>query len=46
MVWDETIKIMTDLFENVWGQQDTITVDHCVDVTLPVMRPFIGFYLQ
>jgi len=36
LVWDETLKIMKGLFEDVWGDKDVITVDHCVDITLPV----------
>lgn len=27
---------MQDLFENVWGDQSEVVVDHCVDITLPV----------
>ena len=38
LVWDETIRIMIDLFDNVWGDRSEVVVDHCVDVTLPV-RP-------
>lgn len=36
LVWDETVTIMNGLFDDVWEGQDTITVDHCVDLTLPV----------
>ena len=36
LVWDETIRIMIDLFDNVWGDRSEIVVDHCVDMTLPV----------
>ncbi|KAN0103584.1 cytochrome P450 monooxygenase [Russula decolorans] len=36
LVWDETIQIMNDLFDNVWGDRSEIIVDHCVDITLPV----------
>ena len=36
LVWDETIRIMEDLFDNVWGDRSEIVVDHCVDITLPV----------
>jgi hypothetical protein len=36
LVWDETIHIMMDLFDNVWGDKSEIVVDHCVDITLPV----------
>ncbi|KAF8493438.1 hypothetical protein F5888DRAFT_823490 [Russula emetica] len=35
LVWDETTRIMTDLFNNVWGDKSEIVVDHCVDITLP-----------
>lgn len=46
LVWDETVKIMNDLFDNVWGTQDAITVNHAVDITLPVspFRPSINIY--
>jgi len=30
LVWDETIRIMFDLFDNVWGDKPEIVVDHCV----------------
>jgi hypothetical protein len=36
LVWDETIRIMMDLFENVWGERSEVVVDHCADITLPV----------
>jgi hypothetical protein len=36
LVWDETIQIMIDLFDNVWGDRSEVVVDHCVDITLPV----------
>ena len=36
LVWDETVRIMVDLFDNVWGDRSEVVVDHCVDVTLPV----------
>jgi len=36
LVWDETIRIMEDLFNNIWGDRSEIVVDHCVDITLPV----------
>lgn len=38
LVWDETVKIMYDLFDNVWADQGVVTVDHALDVTLPVSR--------
>jgi hypothetical protein len=36
LVWDETIQIMMDLFNDVWGDRSEVVVDHCVDITLPV----------
>jgi hypothetical protein len=36
LVWDETIRIMFDLFENVWGDKPEVVLDHCLDITLPV----------
>ncbi|GJE92931.1 cytochrome P450 [Phanerochaete sordida] len=42
LVWDETVKIMVDLFENVWGEQKVITTDHAIEVTLPIALFVIG----
>ncbi|KAF8811212.1 cytochrome P450 [Phlegmacium glaucopus] len=36
LVWDETVKIMQGLFNDFWKDQDIISVDHCLDITLPV----------
>ena len=36
LVWDETVKIMQDLSNNVWANQDVISVDHFVDITYSV----------
>ena len=41
LVWDETIQIMMDLFENVWGSRSELVVGHCVDITLPVCFPWL-----
>ncbi|KAJ3484828.1 hypothetical protein NLI96_g5371 [Meripilus lineatus] len=35
LVWDETIRVINDLFDNVWGNQDEITVDHILEVFMP-----------
>ncbi|KAK7457058.1 hypothetical protein VKT23_010360 [Stygiomarasmius scandens] len=42
LVWDESVRIMMDMFENIWGTQSTIIVDHCVDITLPIALFVIG----
>jgi hypothetical protein len=31
-----TIRIMMDMFDNVWGDRSEVVVDHCVDITLQV----------
>ncbi|PSR70454.1 hypothetical protein PHLCEN_2v13705, partial [Hermanssonia centrifuga] len=42
LVWDETVLIMNDLFQNVWGTREEITVDHAIDITLPIALFVIG----
>jgi len=44
LVWDETILIMTDLFDNVWGEKSEIVIDQCVDITLPVCFLWLILY--
>jgi len=44
LVWDETTRIMVDLFDNVWGDKAEIVVDHCLDITLPVRCPCLIRY--
>lgn len=36
LVWDETVRIVYDLFDNVWGTQNTVEVDNITDLTVPV----------
>ena len=35
-MWDETQNIMLELFEQVWGPKNQISVDNIVDLTVPV----------
>ncbi|KAI9438742.1 cytochrome P450 [Lactarius indigo] len=42
LVWDETVRIMFDLFDNVWGDNPKIVLDHCVDITLPIALFVVG----
>ncbi|KAI0811261.1 cytochrome P450 [Irpex lacteus] len=42
MVWEETVRIVLDLFDNVWGQKEEIIVDHAVEITLPIALFVIG----
>lgn len=36
LAWDETIQTLTELFEQVWGNQDIVALDHCLEITFPV----------
>ncbi|KAF7983462.1 hypothetical protein HWV62_21746 [Athelia sp. TMB] len=42
LVWDETMLIMEDLFENEWGQRDKISLDHCVGITVQIALSVIS----
>ncbi|KZV61166.1 cytochrome P450 [Peniophora sp. CONT] len=42
LVWDETVRIVHDMIDNVWKRADTVSVDHVVDVTLPIALFVIG----
>ncbi|TFY55986.1 hypothetical protein EVG20_g9110 [Dentipellis fragilis] len=42
LVWDETMQIMVDMLDNVWKNQLEVTVDHCVEITLPIALFVIG----
>ena len=39
LVWDETIRILEDLFHNVWEDKDVVEVDHVLDITVGVSWP-------
>ncbi|KAF8638029.1 hypothetical protein AX16_010661 [Volvariella volvacea WC 439] len=41
LVWNETVKIVSDMFDQVWENRDYFT-DHCVDITLPIALFVIG----
>ncbi|KAF9048942.1 cytochrome P450 [Panaeolus papilionaceus] len=36
LVWQETTRIMNELFDEEWKGQQSVTVDHCLDITLPI----------
>ncbi|KDR79851.1 hypothetical protein GALMADRAFT_265094 [Galerina marginata CBS 339.88] len=42
LVWDETVQIMLGLFDEVWKDKHEISVDHCVEITLPIALFVIG----
>ncbi|KAF9528987.1 cytochrome P450 [Crepidotus variabilis] len=36
LVWNETVDIVHSLIDQVWGDQDVISLDHCLDITKPI----------
>ncbi|KZT39759.1 cytochrome P450 [Sistotremastrum suecicum HHB10207 ss-3] len=36
LVFDAAVTIMDDLYANVWGVKESVDVDHCLDLTLPI----------
>ncbi|KAJ3984113.1 cytochrome P450 [Lentinula detonsa] len=42
LIWDETVRIILDLFDNVWGSQESIVIDHALDITLPIALFVLG----
>jgi hypothetical protein len=42
LVWDETVEIMEDLFRDVWGYKESVTVDNALDITFQVRELIYG----
>ncbi|KAF5322275.1 hypothetical protein D9619_001909 [Psilocybe cf. subviscida] len=42
LVWSESVKTVKEMFTDLWKDGDVITVDHCVDITLPIALFIIG----
>ncbi|KAF4621313.1 hypothetical protein D9613_000776 [Agrocybe pediades] len=42
LVWEETVRIMDSLFADLWKDKDVISLDHCVEITLPIALFVIG----
>lgn len=36
LIWDETFRIVDEMFQTVWGDQDVVEVDHVMELTVPV----------
>ncbi|KAI0631064.1 cytochrome P450 [Trametes polyzona] len=36
LVWDETLRILDDMFQNVWGDKDVVEIDHVMHLTVPI----------
>ncbi|EIW55340.1 cytochrome P450 [Trametes versicolor FP-101664 SS1] len=42
LVWDESLRIVNDMFENLWGDKDAVELDHVLDITIPITLMVIG----
>ncbi|KAL1946308.1 hypothetical protein VTO73DRAFT_15435 [Trametes versicolor] len=42
LVWDESFRIVDDMFKNVWQNKDVIELDHVMDLTVPITLMVIG----
>ncbi|TDL22861.1 cytochrome P450 [Rickenella mellea] len=42
MVWEETVKIVNEMFNTIWKDKKEVVVEHCVDITLPLALLVIG----
>ncbi|KAJ6462196.1 cytochrome P450 [Mycena sanguinolenta] len=42
LVWDESVKIMAEMFNTQWNNADEVTIDHCLEITLPIALFVIG----
>ncbi|KAI8969412.1 cytochrome P450 [Trametes punicea] len=42
LVWDETIHIVEDLLQNVWGDKDVVEIPHVLDITVGITLLVIG----
>ncbi|OJT02991.1 Cytochrome P450 4A4 [Trametes pubescens] len=42
LVWDETFRIVDEMFQDVWGDKDIVEIDHVMDLTVPITLMVIG----
>ncbi|TBU48244.1 hypothetical protein BD309DRAFT_854296, partial [Dichomitus squalens] len=42
LVWDETTKVLDNVFQNVWGDRDAVKLDNIMDLTVPFTLLVIG----
>ncbi|KAJ3923192.1 cytochrome P450 [Lentinula edodes] len=35
LIWEESLRIALDLFDNVWGSENSIVIDHVPNLTVP-----------
>ncbi|KAH6907559.1 cytochrome P450 [Coprinopsis sp. MPI-PUGE-AT-0042] len=42
LVWAEATRVVAELFDDVWGEQKQIEMDHCLDLTLPIALFILG----
>ncbi|CAL1699490.1 unnamed protein product [Somion occarium] len=42
LVWDETVHVVKDLFDNVWENRKEVIYEHALDITMPLALFVIG----
>jgi hypothetical protein len=42
LVWVESVRVVGELFDQIWQDEKEIDVDHCLDLTLPVSLPTLS----
>ncbi|KAI0078339.1 614 534 cytochrome P450 [Panus rudis PR-1116 ss-1] len=42
LVWDETVRVVQDLFDNIWGDQKEVVSENALDITMPLALFIIG----
>ncbi|KAH6912981.1 614/534 cytochrome P450 [Coprinopsis sp. MPI-PUGE-AT-0042] len=42
LVWVEAVRVIADLFDEVWQDQKEIEVEHCLELTLPIALYILG----
>jgi hypothetical protein len=43
-VWVEAVRVVGELFDDVWQDQKEVELNHCLDLTLPVSPPGLCFF--
>lgn len=43
LVWDETVSVMNDLFNNPWGGKQEVVSENALEITMPVSHVSILF---
>ncbi|KAI0819406.1 cytochrome P450 [Trametes gibbosa] len=42
LVWDESLRVVEDMFQTAWEDKDVVEIDHVLDITVPITLLVIG----